>query len=275
MRRLLVNDRRVLAPTSRSFRSNLYRVVRGRFQALERRRQFRGLDDGGVGRVVVTRITPHWKVSYRSRIRGIGNSRSIFTFVSFNQIAVPAFGYRRVPTDAQFGTLHARDPHVAHQTGHACIRGHGNVHVFRLAGQRRDTVLGEHLESISGDRVQSGYRDLRVVENLLNEREHRSIPRSTHTHTHTREKEREKGRQKRTYGVGNVFDTHATSVADHPVSRIRPAAEHVRRVPREKHGGLVDEVHGQILRGRRWFYGKPRKKRLNDRNGSVNKKERK
>lgn len=90
------------------------------------------------------------------------------TFVSFHQVAVPAdLGYRRVPTYAQLGALHARNPHVAHQTRHACIRGHGDVHVFRLAGQRRDPVLGEHLESISGDRVQSSYRDLRVVENLL------------------------------------------------------------------------------------------------------------
>lgn len=121
------------------------------------------------------------------------------TFVSFHQVAVPAdLGYRRVPTYAQLGALHARNPHVAHQTRHACIRGHGDVHVFRLAGQRRDPVLGEHLESISGDRVQSSYRNLRVVENLLERTREQKKNVEFRLHSIARVKIQKKRKKKRT-----------------------------------------------------------------------------
>lgn len=106
MRRLLVNDRRVLAPTSRSFRSNLYRVVRGRFQALERRRQFRGLDDGGVGRVVVTRITPHWKVSYRSREGSGIRVRFLPSYLSTRSLSPPSvIGASQLMLNSELFTL--------------------------------------------------------------------------------------------------------------------------------------------------------------------------
>ena len=56
-----------------------------------------------------------------------------------------------------------------------------------------------------------------------------------------------------TYGVRNVFDAHATGIADHPVSSIGPPAQHVRRIPRQNHGGLVNEIHRQILWRGRWL----------------------
>lgn len=76
------------------------------------------------------------------------------TFVSFHEIAVPAnFGDRSVPANAQFGTLHAGNPNVAHQTGHAGFGGDGNVHVLGFPSQRGHAALREHLESIGSDRV--------------------------------------------------------------------------------------------------------------------------
>lgn len=93
-----------------------------------------------------------------------------FTFVSFNKIVISAGSdIGRVPANAELRALDTRDPDVAYETRHARLRRNGNVHVFRFADQRRYAVLGEHLEAISSHRVQAGYRNLRIVEDLLSE----------------------------------------------------------------------------------------------------------
>lgn len=69
VRRLLVDDRGVLAPSSGRLGANLYGVVRRRLQALERRREVVSLNDGGVGRILEPRITPHCKSSQRHEER--------------------------------------------------------------------------------------------------------------------------------------------------------------------------------------------------------------
>lgn len=58
-----------------------------------------------------------------------------------------------------------------------------------------------------------------------------------------------------THVVGHEHDGRTAHVAHHSVYDIDPAAEEVRRVPRQGHGGLVHEVDGQVLRRRRRFCG--------------------
>lgn len=76
------------------------------------------------------------------------------TFVALDEVAFAAnVVYRRVPADAQLGTLDIGDPDVTHEAGHAGLGGDGYVDVLGLAYQRRDSILREHLEAVGRHRV--------------------------------------------------------------------------------------------------------------------------
>lgn len=95
-------------------------------------------------------------------------------FVNFHGVVVTGIqetGHRRVPRQRNLGRFDQHDTNVIDRCGlHGSFgSGHGYVDKLPTLGGRQvaDTVFGPYMKFIRGNRTQATYRDLGIVEYLL------------------------------------------------------------------------------------------------------------